>query len=1019
MPGELNTFTVALARACTDRPLDETWLVAPSLRVGYQWLDAITRVEIPLLGVRVTTLRQLAWQLAAPELARSGLSSLSAQQAELLIGQLFVRSRAAGVGRRSYLGERAPSVGLVRALARAVHDLRLAGLRSDGLAEQAFEVREKGREVRRLLAAFEAALEERGLADHADLLTRAAARLAHDVQALAPRARVLCPADQVEALTGLERRLWRALPRAAALPVDPAGGALAAAPRVFRAMGEASEVREVLRRCLEEEIPLDEVELLHTDASTYVPLIYELLCARAPWSDRDPGPAATFAEGLPASLFRPGRALCAWLQWQRFGLLQSTLVRMLQDGLLKRPAEASGEERQLSFVQLAALLRAAPVGAGAGRYLAAVDEQLAATRVRGDAGAEEGLRQLRALLEPLLKPLLEGQGDQGRLESPRALLAAAARFMERHARVESSLDEYARRALLRSVHELAGGLEGFADADLPTDLVWDWLTALPEEVRVGGEGPRPGRLHVAALAAGGHAGRAHAFVVGLDDGRFPGGGQQDPLLLDRERGRLGPDLPTSASRLAARAEALHRLVARLRPRSLTLSHSCVDLAADRERFPASALVSLQRGSTAPAVSVAPTSSARCLDRGEWWLWRLCAGGAATTTAVEPLIAAAYPHLGRGARARRARASDAFTAYDGHVPQAGRDLDPFRADGPVLSATRLEALGRCPLTFFFEHVLQIAPPAAHEHDPERWLDPLQRGALLHDIFCRFMRGVQERGRPPKDGPEDRALLEGLLQRALARARRRWPPPSAAVARREEDELGQTLEVFLREEQLHCRTSEPLYFEVAVGSPALGQGTPLDCAEPAVLRLPSGTIRAQGLVDRVDRVGRRAEAGLAPTFAIWDYKTGSAWAYRDRAVPFKQGRLVQSALYLELVEERLQALPGLRGSVASFGYFFPGLREYGARVSWTRAELAQGRQVLDQLCRLLQRGCFPCSDDPDDLSFSPYRRCVGDGEAATAATLAKLSNPDNTRADGALAPFAELRGHGPDGHGSDAE
>ena len=91
--------------------------------------------------------------------------------------------------------------------------------------------------------------------------------------------------------------------------------------------------------------------------------------------------------------------------------------------------------------------------------------------------------------------------------------------------------------------------------------------------------------------------------------------------------------------------------------------------------------------------------------------------------------------------------------------------------------------------------------------------------------------------------------------------------------------------------------------------------------------------------------------------------------------------------------------------------------GAR--WTRAELAQGRQVLDQLCRLLQRGCFPCSDDPDDLSFSPYRRCVGDGEAAAAATLAKLSNPDNNRADGALAPFAELRGLGPDGHGSDAE
>ena len=59
---------------------------------------------------------------------------------------------------------------------------------------------------------------------------------------------------------------------------------------------------------------------------------------------------------------------------------------------------------------------------------------------------------------------------------------------------------------------------------------------------MGGLGPRGGCLHVAHVLAGGHSGRPHTFIVGLDDGRFPGVGLQDPILLDEER-RASPDLP--------------------------------------------------------------------------------------------------------------------------------------------------------------------------------------------------------------------------------------------------------------------------------------------------------------------------------------------------------------------------------------------------------------------------------------------------------------------------------------------
>ena len=44
--------------------------------------------------------------------------------------------------------------------------------------------------------------------------------------------------------------------------------------QLFRAVGEINEVREALRRCLSDKQPIDDVEMLHTDAATYMPLIY-------------------------------------------------------------------------------------------------------------------------------------------------------------------------------------------------------------------------------------------------------------------------------------------------------------------------------------------------------------------------------------------------------------------------------------------------------------------------------------------------------------------------------------------------------------------------------------------------------------------------------------------------------------------------------------------------------------------------------------------------------------------------
>ena len=61
----MNAFTASLAGLCASRPLDEKRLIAPSRRVGNQWLEAAARAGQPVLNVRVETLRSLAVGLAA------------------------------------------------------------------------------------------------------------------------------------------------------------------------------------------------------------------------------------------------------------------------------------------------------------------------------------------------------------------------------------------------------------------------------------------------------------------------------------------------------------------------------------------------------------------------------------------------------------------------------------------------------------------------------------------------------------------------------------------------------------------------------------------------------------------------------------------------------------------------------------------------------------------------------------------------------------------------------------------
>jgi ATP-dependent helicase/nuclease subunit B len=1045
----VNVLIMELSKVCADHFLGEKWILAPSLRAGHQWLLAVARGGQPVVNARVKTLASLALELAGPALAAKELELISPQHSAFLVEKVMRRLRRAEGG---YLWRLPPSVRLAETVLEAIDAVRRAGLDAEDLKVERFEIDAKGRELRDMLTEYVRELDDRQWTDRAGLLELAIARLRSDESALARDVLVLVPED-VDAWA-LEQRLLDSLPakQLISLAVDrpwpapaPAGERLsdarllrwlpspaeAPAPcadssaRVFRAVGEVNEVRAVLRHCLAQKIPLDEVEILCTDVETYVPLIYETFAVLLPENTSLDEMPVTFQEGIPARKFRPGRALVAWLAWIQNDFPQPGLIQMIEEGLLDIPEH---DPETISFARLATVLRSIGIGFGRNRYLDLLDDHQRTWALHAadpqpardeDGEPEPDRRQslenrlqavqlLRGLVESLLA-LSPGPDD-----GPDRVLELAQQFLRQRTRRASQLDNYARRILIERIKEIRQALA--LDEEGASAGARAWLAALPDEAWVGGLGPRGGFLHVAHVLAGGHSGRRHTFVVGLDDGRFPGAGLQDPILLDEERQGISPDLPTSGWELAKRIEGVELLLARLRG-TVTLSYSCHDLADDREMFPSSVVLSAFRilsgqhdGDQAalnawlpPAESFAPDLPEKALTETEWWLWRM--SGKEEVIEPEALVTARYPHLGRGFALARARESDRLTEFDGWIPQPGGEIDLTAAGGPIVSASRLETLGQCPLKYFFRYVLEVEPPEELTIDPEVWLDALSRGLLLHEVFEIFLKELIERGEIPVAARDEDRLLS-ILDARVMHYRREIPPPNEAVFRRERAQLRRTARIFLHEDAEYCRRTgnRPQFVEVSIGLRADSSATRLDTDVPVEVKLPDGTsLRVRGRIDRVDRIAGTDD------LAIWDYKTGSSWKYTQTPQPFWEGRVVQHVLYLLAMNARLAALkeelPGARA--ARFGFFFPSEKAHGERIEFAPEALEAGTDVLGRLARIAARGAFLATTRHDlDCEYCEYQDICGDVAAVASASARKLAEPSNT----ILEPYRELRGHG---------
>ena len=1010
----------ALAAIDREHPVGRKRLIGPDVNFGRELLVGLARRTGGWVGWEATNLRGVAESLAFLPLHEQGRRVAGDVEIDALVGAAIERCVAAKRLGRGF-ADLAHSLGFRRVLGDALLELRMAA-KTPHDVERAAPAGSPARDVAPVLAEYERLLDSAKVADPAAVFATALEAFDREAPFVLDGVVVLTPTLTRRGLPGalIDRLLARgALVAAADTPdgVDApaamlaAGGvtsapmrragdatpstrsplAFVAAPSLgdaasidatlaqvdlFAAATPSDELREVARRVIGEGLRWDEVEIVATDADVYG-VALDALCQQI-------GLGATMLRGVPFARTRLGRALARWLAWLSDGLPADTLREALEAGEL-----GAGDAAPTA---LARELRALRVGWGRARWEAAAGrlqrgEPLAHMQAReGESDADFAARResrarscdaLAGLLRALLAatPGVPERGGDRPVRASCATLASATLGWLELVPLHGPAEQQGAERLRARLGELAelDGEEPFASAmatlrDGLADLrAWPMVTSDRKPWSAAG-----GMPHLTDVAHAGATGRTRVFVVGLDADRTGGSGRQDPLLPDGVRRALG--ITTSTEWREEQAYTLAAALAGLRGR-VTLSYATSATLDGREAGPSPLMLQawrierrdatlsyekLRAALRPPASAVADASSGAVahVDARDVWLAALADGPLLLDGSA--VVSEAFPMLAAGLAAHDAAAAGEPGAHHGLVPGAGAELDPTKSDRPI-SPSALELLAKCPLAWMYRYGLSLWVPNDPEYDPERWLDALKRGSLLHEVFEAFTREYQPR-QEEIVGDDARTRLLAITDEVIARWRDDEPPPSETVFEGEAAQIRRAALAFLQMERERLGAGDRgkwLAFEL-----------PLDGAASSAYEVGDGTsLRTRGRVDRVDELPDG-------TLRVVDYKTGSAGQYLRGAktAPFNGGRQLQPALYAAAVEA-MQKKP-----VASFEYRFPTEKGGNETVAYAAPELESARPIVRALLDHVRAGEFVPTTDAGDCGYCDYQsicRATRDG------------------------------------------
>jgi len=543
-------------------------------------------------------------------------------------------------------------------------------------------------------------------------------------------------------------------------------------------------------------------------------------------------------------------------------------------------------------------------------------------------------------------------------------------FLKANCRIKDERDSEALGIITSRLDEVSS----LATILLTKDEVVEWLKSAVGSLCVGASGPLPGSVFLSSFGSGGYSGRLHTFIVGLEQGSVPGSRLPDPILLDEEREAISGDLIKTADRLRENLYLMTALLSSLGGKA-TLSYSSYDVIEQRPSFPSSFLLQVYRllkgdaeldytdlGAFLGRSSGFIPSESVEMDESDWWLLQL-AGEEIFKDALES-IKTIYPHIAQGDYAKSKRDGPDLSSYDGLVNLEKGEFHPCYDPEIAMSASRFETMAKCPYRYFLGYILDIEPPDEIILDKAQWLDGRQRGTLVHDILCAFMRQLREREEIVV-ADKHTGEIRDTAQKIIAVFREENPPPSEVIFEREKKEIFTALDIFMKAEEKRSYTVNPILFEANFGymgeeGEGISEGFRFKLEDDQVFQL-------RGRIDRIDSLGSQH-------FRVIDYKTGSYVPYEEIEF-FGKGKCLQHALYAEAAEFILKKLEiELSPRVSLSGYAFPTRKGDGREIVRENFDREQLRALLKELLSFLETGFFLVNPEKN-CGFCDYPEICG--------------------------------------------
>lgn len=923
-----------------NNPVRSKILLQPASMAGKILVDRICREQGGVINLRPMTVQALAMQVAELEMASQGLCLLPEGGGSLIVQSILPS--------KGYYNLDKNMPGLADALWTSLEELRMAGIEPDQIKKTPAEPSEKVKALAGILEKVENELKKNNLTDWAGILRIAIQKAPEYLR----DSLLIIPGDL--ALTGLEKVFidslqcqkvatgfhidadiilpedWqknRLEPAHSAGKTDATAKELQKNVSFFLASYFDAEIIEVIRRIFAAELGWETVEICISSPSAQAATVFSLLDTHEiAW-------AAAFPR--PVTDYRIGRAAENLCRWAAGGFKADFLLSMLAANEIRLfpPQRGNHKDEIPGTLKVATLIRDSHAVGGRDGYSRPLEELRKIKEEHDRTIDEEQLLKLQQCLKKILAYIPE-QGSPADFARGFAGLFNAVVFPS-GGEEKIILDQM----IIKRVSAMCEALSGLQQPMMSRPAAMQWLNNLLVGLRISEGKNFAGRVLITSPGSHGLSGRPFQFFVGLNHSAIPGLSAVDPILNEEFRLCLQKNGHKLRTNEDLRLEKLVRLKVALaslpektvvclsasqfeqdkRASSLTtefirIVKCAIDNAGEKT------LDDLCRDGLVPVLGYRAENQAKALDLNDFL--RIHA-------AVDPelkmkIFSEIMPSAKRYQIAQKQRVDGSAALITG-LPDWDPEKYDYRKNGKAVSASYITSLSGCTLMHFYREVLRCMPYdhiSWQEASQDHWLDHLQRGSLLHEVFELFMR---EAGWPIVDS--HKPLLDTIVRQVIEKYQATIPAPDLALFKREVGEIENDAACFFELEKAAAASGyKPVGFEVAFGMGKSGADAPESknhADRPVEFCLADGSrIFLRGRIDRIDK----GPAGLR----IVDYKTGRSDSYQTDPEKIERSEL-QLAIYAEAGKELVRRQV-FSGELAEACLYFPTARGEGYRLAF---------------------------------------------------------------------------------------